>query len=425
MITYNFKSNDPRMNLHVGMSPIDATAFMRATFPDVRAWTLLNVESWEGRQMCQICGGGSNVGGRIGEWQWDRVPMSYPILALINDIEPKSPWEAWTGVIRVTHPDGTTFLLFSYLSHRDTFCKQYLASTDDLGVLRRFAKDVDRHFTPRRRSMIEIFVTNGPNIEIPRNPSASESMVMPERMLEDIDSQVAAFFTGRELFRRLGVRHQRGFLFVGPPGTGKTLTIRRIVRNAQKKYRAKAVMVNITKKLNDDELGRAFSLAESTAPSVLILDDIDSITNDSCVSRSVFLSLLDGLKANKGILIIGASNHPGDIDPALVHRPSRFDRVWAFPLPDKTLRLRFLTDRFPGFSSDVLENVAARTANWSYAYLNELRTSAAILANADRQEAVTANVLEKALDILCTQFEAGRKNHVCAKGNQPLGFGAA
>jgi ATP-dependent 26S proteasome regulatory subunit len=97
--------------------------------------------------------------------------------------------------------------------------------------------------------------------------------------------------------------------------------------------------------------------------------------------------------------------------------------VWTFPLPDKALRLRYLTDRFSDIAADVLEDVARRTGNWSYAYLNELRTSAAILANAAKQETVTKELLTKAVDMLGTQFESGRKNHACAKGEEAMGFG--
>jgi DNA polymerase III delta prime subunit len=374
--------------------------------------------------MSRICGDGRSVSGSVGKWRWERVPTSYPALVWGGNLDKENRYGAWTGAIRLTHPDGTAFLLFSYLSNRDTFCEQYLASTDDLKILRRFKKDVTRHFTPRIRGRIEIHVVNGPNIEIPSVPSTSESMVLPDGMLEDIDAQVAAFFTGRGLFQRLGARYQRGFLFVGPPGTGKTLTMRRIVRTAHAEHRARAVSVNITRNMDEDDLGTAFRRAEMRAPSVLILDDMDSITTESAVSRSMLLSLLDGLKAgDNGVLVVGASNHPGDIDPALVHRPSRFDRVWTFPLPDKALRLRYLTDRFSDIAADVLEDVARRTGNWSYAYLNELRTSAAILANAAKQETVTKELLTKAVDMLGTQFESGRKNHACAKGEEAMGFG--
>jgi ATP-dependent 26S proteasome regulatory subunit len=152
---------------------------------------------------------------------------------------------------------------------------------------------------------------------------------------------------------------------------------------------------------------------------------MDSLTHETMVSRSAFLALLDGLKANKGILIIGSSNSPDQIDPALVHRPSRFDRVWTFPVPELSLRRMYLAHHFSDMTTDIIDSVAAQTGNWSYAYLNELRTTAAILAVGQGLAGVTPDVLLQATTTLAGQFTAGRKNHAANAAVSDMGFKVA
>jgi SpoVK/Ycf46/Vps4 family AAA+-type ATPase len=152
---------------------------------------------------------------------------------------------------------------------------------------------------------------------------------------------------------------------VGPPGTGKTMTVRRLVRMCNERYRANFFSLSIGRKTDEDALGMTFHMAEKSAPSVLILEDMDSLTRESMVTRATFLSYLDGMKSNKGILIIGTTNNPEDIDPALVHRPSRFDRVWVFPVPDRTLRRKFLSHHFGGADPETISQLVSETGNWS------------------------------------------------------------
>jgi hypothetical protein len=415
-----------RQDAKPGFTPVEATAFLQEEFPDVPHWTYIHLSHHPANPaMARIAGYGYAESGQVGSWKWERVESRYPRLAFWGgELKARGGGGVWTGVLRIHSPDGKAFLLFSYLSHRDEFCHQYLASTDDRELLRQFVSAVTRHFRRRRRNKAVITVMNGPDIELDCGNTV-ETIFLPSRMQDDIDTQVDAFFTGRPIFEKLGARYQRGFLFVGPPGTGKTMMMRRIIRNCHRKYKARFVSLTIGKKLDEDDLGMAFSLAESQGPSILLLEDMDSLTHETMVSRSAFLALLDGLKANKGILILASSNNPDQIDPALLQRPSRFDRVWTFPVPDLFLRRRYLAHHFGSLPADMVESVAARTGDWSYAYLNELRTTAAILAVGQGAAGVTVDILDQSTTILASQFNSGKKNHVASSSENGVGFKVA
>jgi len=402
------EKQDPK----AGFSPVEATAFLHDEFPDIPNWTYLHMANHPGSSaISRVVGNGYASSGQVERWKWERVPTNYPRFALWGGrLKVKQVDSMWAGAIRIQSPEGREFILFSYLSHRDEFCNQYLASTDDLVLLKRFITTATRCFRHRRRNKACVTVMNGPDIEVDCSRPA-EPIFLPSQMLEDIESQVDAFFCGRHIFQRLGARYQRGFLFVGPPGTGKTMMMRRIIRTCHCKHKARFVSLTIGKKVDEGDLAMAFSMAESHSPSVLLLEDLDSLTRETMVSRSAFLALLDGLKTNKGILIIGSSNNPDQIDPALAHRPSRFDRVWTFPVPDLSLRRSYLAHHFSEMAADIIDSVSAQTGNWSYAYLNELRTTAAILAVGKCLDGVTPDILLQATTTLAGQFNAGRKNH--------------
>ena len=157
-------------------------------------------------------------------------------------------------------------------------------------------------------------------------------------------------------------------------------------------------------------------------PTLVLLEDMDSLTKECRLTRSALLQHLDGLDGAEGQLVIGTTNNPGDIDPALIHRPSRFDRVWHINLPDRALRLRYLTIAFPDLADETLKEMADYTVDWSFAYLNELRATASIMALNQKATQITVDMVEAAFDVLEAQFRAGRKNHVQASVEGAFGF---
>nr|WP_048902269.1 CDC48 family AAA ATPase [Methanohalophilus mahii] len=154
-----------------------------------------------------------------------------------------------------------------------------------------------------------------------------------------------------ELFDRLGIDAPKGVLLQGPPGTGKTM-LARAVANESDAYFISINGPEIMSKFygeSEQHLRQLFEDAEANAPSIIFLDEIDSIAPKRAevtgeVERRVvsqLLSLMDGLKERKNVIVIGATNRPGALDMAL-RRPGRFDREIELRVPDTDGRLEIL-----------------------------------------------------------------------------------
>ena len=156
-----------------------------------------------------------------------------------------------------------------------------------------------------------------------------------------------------EVFERLGIEAPKGVLLHGPPGCGKTL-IARAVANETDAYFIHISGPEVIHKFygeSEAHLRAIFEKAGEQAPAIVFLDEIDAIASkreeirgDQQVERRVvaqLLALMDGLKSRGQVIVIGATNIPNVLDPAL-RRPGRFDREIAISIPDKNGRLKIL-----------------------------------------------------------------------------------
>src|ERR1700754_1352885 len=164
-----------------------------------------------------------------------------------------------------------------------------------------------------------------------------------------------------EAFRRLGIRPAKGFLLYGPPGTGKTLLAKAVAREAEANFIATKSSDLLSKWYGESEqqIARLFARARQVAPCVIFIDELDSLVparggglGEPQVTERVvntILSEMDGLEELQSVVVIGATNRPNLIDPALL-RPGRFDELVYVGVPDKAGRRRILriqTGRMP------------------------------------------------------------------------------
>ena len=197
-----------------------------------------------------------------------------------------------------------------------------------------------------------------------------------------------------EVFERLGIEPPKGVFLYGPPGTGKTLIVR-AVANETEAYFLHISGPEIMGKFygeSEERLRKVFAEAQAHAPAIIFIDEIDAIApkredlgGEKQVEKRVvaqLLSLMDGLESRGKIIVIGATNIPNTIDPAL-RRPGRFDRELSVSIPDKKGRLEILLIHTRGMplASDVsLEKLAAVTHGFVGADLEALAREAAMTA---------------------------------------------
>ncbi|MBQ3455520.1 MAG: AAA family ATPase, partial [Synergistaceae bacterium] len=156
-----------------------------------------------------------------------------------------------------------------------------------------------------------------------------------------------------QIFEKLGIQPPRGVLLYGPPGTGKTV-IARAVANETDAWFTHISGPEIIGKFygeSEERLRKIFEEAQDRAPSIIFIDEIDAIApkredmgGEKQVERRVvaqLLALMDGLKSRGQLIVIGATNIPNSLDPAL-RRPGRFDREISIPTPDRNGRLEIL-----------------------------------------------------------------------------------
>ncbi len=140
------------------------------------------------------------------------------------------------------------------------------------------------------------------------------------------------------------------------------------------------------------------------------------------VSLSHVLNLLDGLKALNGVLVIATCNELDKLDPALIHRPSRFDRVWRFELPRYEQRLELLRKKGGTyFSESALETVARRSEGFPMAYVKEVVVNA-LLECAHDEVDPEDDYLLRSLDTLRLQRKEAAKPGDSMEERQALGF---
>ncbi len=230
-----------------------------------------------------------------------------------------------------------------------------------------------------------------------------------------------------ELFERLGVEAPKGVLLYGPPGTGKTLLAKAVANETNANFYSISGPEIMSKYYGESEekLREIFKKAQETAPSIIFIDELDSIApkreevTGEVEKRVVaqLLALMDGLEPRGRVVVIGATNRPNALDPAL-RRPGRFDREIEIGIPDREGRLEILQIHTRGvpLAEDVdLEKIADVTHGFVGADLEVLVKEAAmralrrILPDIDfEQESIPAEVLNK-LKVTMRDFEDALK----------------
>src|SRR5919201_644003 len=247
-----------------------------------------------------------------------------------------------------------------------------------------------------------VLVESGTEIKIAEKPTKEEGAKVPKVDYEDIGGlgdevrkvreMIELPLRHPELFERLGVEAPKGVLLHGPPGTGKTLLAKAVASETNANFHSISGPEIMSKYYGESEekLRSVFQQAEKNAPSIVFIDELDSIAPkreevSGEVERRIvsqLLSLMDGMSSRGKVVVIGATNRINAIDPAL-RRPGRFDREIEIGVPDRNGRLEILQIHTRGMplAKDVnLEKLADISHGFVGADLQALSKEAAMRA---------------------------------------------
>ena len=229
--------------------------------------------------------------------------------------------------------------------------------------------------------------------------------------------EIKDYLLDPERFRSLGATLPRGVLLVGPPGTGKTLLTKALAGEAGIPFQvvSAASLVEVYVGVGSSRIRRIFADARKKAPSIVLIDELDAIGRSRSThatggqeeresTLNQLLLELDGFDPATGVLVIGATNRPDVLDPALL-RPGRFDRRLFISPPDLKGRRAILGVHARGkpLARDAdLEAIARRTAGFTGADLANVMNEAALLTGRRRKTHLGSEELEEAIDRLLT-----------------------
>jgi len=251
----------------------------------------------------------------------------------------------------------------------------YIAGYRDQSAFDGLISNLKRFRADEIRKDGKVIVTDDDNVE---RPSLSwDDVILPPALKNDVRNNIEYFMRSEMMYRKLGIPYKRGLLFVGPPGNGKTMLLK-VIASQYTEWQ----MIIFTVKTSSDnyDLNKAFQAAKEYAPSIICFEDLDSLFNSN-LTMSHFLNKLDGFGKHDRVMVLATTNHPENIDPALLNRPSRFDRVWVIENPDVECRRMFIRKKFAGpLSEDFIDDLAHGTDKFSMAYMEELYIASSLAA---------------------------------------------
>jgi cell division protease FtsH len=237
--------------------------------------------------------------------------------------------------------------------------------------------------------------------------------------------EIVNFLKNSEKYQRLGGRMPKGVLLVGPPGTGKTLIARAVAGEAGVPFFSisGSEFVEMFVGVGAARVRDLFEQASKAAPCIIFIDELDALGkarsshalgghDEKEQTLNQLLTELDGFDAREGIILLGATNRPEILDPALL-RSGRFDRQVLIDRPDKKGRIEILQVHLQKIKSDPkleIEKIAALTTGFSGADLANLANEAALVATRRNAAEVELEDFNQAIERIVAGLE--KKNRV-------------
>ena len=299
------------------------------------------------------------------------------------EIKDTSIREAWLGILGAILPIAVMVIFFF--------------------LLFRQAREAGQGIFSFAQSKAKLFSKDAPQIKFTDVAGAVEA----KKELEE----VVDFLKTPQKYSAIGARIPKGVLLVGPPGCGKTLLSKALAGEAGVPFFsiAGSEFMEMLVGVGAARVRDMFAQAKKSAPAIIFIDEIESIGrmrgmgfsgghDEREQTLNQILVEMDGFAPNESVIIVGATNRPDLLDPALI-RPGRFDRRVVLNLPDLEERKAIIELHMKGkpFTKEVdIERIARRTVGFSGADLANMLNEAAILAARDGKKTIEPHDLEEA-----------------------------
>lgn len=224
------------------------------------------------------------------------------------------------------------------------------------------------------RKMVRVL--GGQNVTLPPNSHDWDRVVLDPTLIRLVRDDFEGFLKREEWFKQHRLPFRRGYLFYGPPGNGKTSVLR--VMASHPAISAHSMDFS-NEDLDNGALTEVFEEAGRCAPSLVLFEDLDRLygqtttrDNRTRITLQHLLNCLDGLAQHEGVIVVATANDPTALDPAILRRPGRFDRVVPFRPPAVSLRQEYFRRLSTGtFGEETLARAASETDGFSFAQLRE------------------------------------------------------
>lgn len=329
----------------------------------------------------------------------------------------------WTRAHGLTPETGIAIADVTWGEHRLTVARaqwkegwdekvRHYVVADDRAIAERFAEEGSSYCNEPHAAVLTFAngcwsKDRGMWKEIQR--SSFEDLVLAGNLAAEIQDDFSSFLAAKDEYARYGVPWKRGVLFVGPPGNGKTHCLRATI----KLLGVPCLYVQSLKaryEPDDANIARVFARAREVTPCCLVFEDLDAMITPE--NRSVFLNQLDGFANANGLLTLATTNHPERLDPAILERPSRFDRKYHFDLPSPIERARYAKswnarlEEAMRLSDEDAAQLVEGTEGFSFAYLKELFLSSMIRWMKHQKAGTMAAIATEQLKTLREQMTA-------------------
>jgi len=237
--------------------------------------------------------------------------------------------------------------------------------------------------------------------------SSLKDVILSDKARSKINRNVLSFLNNSDLFAAKGLSKSRGILLYGAPGTGKTMTCESIINQVD----CTVICVSNDTVENLREIKRIYALAEKLAPTLMVIEDIDTLggldrrDGASHPLLGELLASLNGVGPTGNVVIVATTNYPQYLDRALADRPGRFDIRVEFPIPDAGLRKAILKKYLKQFDNDItgakgkghIERFAKESEGLTGAYLREVVTTAYLITLERKLDKITVDVFQESL----------------------------